>query len=544
MISPAQRRRAIRSVQPPSWTLGARMIALCVSTALTLALIAAAAAGVAVDNRAATDRLLNSGTPLALNTQTLLTALLNQETAIRGYALNGHSADLDPYTQGLGDEQSSVANLLRLLPDRPDLADRVRRVESAAADWRDAIATPVIDAVGAGDLTTAQSLISDAARQRFERVRAEITGLQDAIDTLRQQMVDEVRKGSGTLVELLVTAGLVIVLAGIMLIVLLRYLVTAPVARLAGEVRQVATGDVDHSISTDGPPEVARLASDVEGMRRKIVADLREVRAARQLVEEANRQLELQAEELTRSNRDLEQFAYVASHDLQEPLRKVASFCQLLQRRYAGQLDDRADQYIGFAVDGAQRMQRLINDLLAFSRIGRLTNGFTDVDLDAVVRDVVEQRSADLAATGGTVTWQGLPTVRGEEPLLASLLSNLIGNSVKFRRPDVPPRVELSARQVGEDWEISCQDNGIGIDTEFADKVFVIFQRLHAKEHYPGTGIGLAISKKIVEYHGGRIWLDTGVPDGTVVRFTLPAERLAPPAAEPEPVPLVEETVP
>jgi light-regulated signal transduction histidine kinase (bacteriophytochrome) len=237
-----------------------------------------------------------------------------------------------------------------------------------------------------------------------------------------------------------------------------------------------------------------------------------------------NQRLEAQAEELTRSNRDLEQFAYVASHDLQEPLRKVISFCQLLQRRYAAQLDERANQYISFAVDGASRMQRLINDLLAFSRIGRLTSGFSDVDLDEVVREAVAQREVALAETGGEVTWTDLPTVRGEEPLLSSLIGNLISNSIKFRRPDATPRIHLSARRDGDQWEISCTDNGIGIESEYADKVFVIFQRLHAKEVYPGTGIGLAIAKKIIEYHGGRIWIDTSGEEGTTIRFTLPAD--------------------
>ena len=417
------------------------------------------------------------------------------------------------------------------------------------ASWRTDTASPVIDAVRAGQRDQAQALVGDASRRRFEAVRAQVTGLQEQIDQLREQMVRQVKDGNSKLVELLVTAGLVIVFAGIMLVVLLRYLVISPVARLAADVRAVAGGDYEHSVSADGPPEVTRLADDVEGMRRKIVSDLREVRAARQLVEETNRQLEVQAEELTRSNRDLEQFAYVASHDLQEPLRKVASFCQLLQRRYAGQLDDRADQYIGFAVDGAQRMQRLINDLLAFSRIGRLTNGFTDVDLDAVVREAVDQREVALAETGGSVTWSDLPVVRGEEPLLASLIGNLISNSIKFRRPDAPPRVQLSARRTDdEEWEIACRDNGIGIDAEFADKVFVIFQRLHAKEVYPGTGIGLAIAKKIVEYHGGRIWLDSDATDGTTIRFTLPVDRPVPPeppyVPEPDPAERVEEPIP
>jgi light-regulated signal transduction histidine kinase (bacteriophytochrome) len=227
----------------------------------------------------------------------------------------------------------------------------------------------------------------------------------------------------------------------------------------------------------------------------------------------------------------------------------VTSFCQLLQRRYAGQLDERADQYIGFAVDGAQRMQRLVNDLLAFSRIGRGTLKFTNVNLDALIREAVDQREAELAQTGGEVVWKDLPVVRGEEPLLAVLFSNLIGNSIKFRRPDVPPRIRISARLVNNEWEITCQDNGIGIDAKFADKVFVIFQRLHHKEVYPGTGIGLAIAKKIVEYHGGQIWLDTGLSDGatrsdgTTIRFTLPVRTPALPVPVPVPEPATPERV-
>jgi light-regulated signal transduction histidine kinase (bacteriophytochrome) len=250
--------------------------------------------------------------------------------------------------------------------------------------------------------------------------------------------------------------------------------------------------------------------------------------------------LEQQAAELTRSNRDLEQFAYVASHDLQEPLRKVASFCQLLQRRYARQLDERADQYIAFAVDGAQRMQRLINDLLAFSRIGRLTTGFNDIDLNKVVVDSAEQFESQREATGAEITFTDLPVVRGEEPLLGALFSNLIGNALKFRHPDRTPRIVVDGRRVGDEYEISVEDNGIGIEPEFADKVFVIFQRLHAKDAYPGTGIGLAIAKKIVEYHGGRIWIDPSHTEGTLFRFTLPVPAV--PALE-SPVPALEESV-
>jgi light-regulated signal transduction histidine kinase (bacteriophytochrome) len=273
-------------------------------------------------------------------------------------------------------------------------------------------------------------------------------------------------------------------------------------------------------------------------MRKQIAAELGEVREARAQVEWINDQLKVQAEELTRSNRDLEQFAYVASHDLQEPLRKVASFCQLLQRRYAGQMDERADQYIAFAVDGAQRMQRLINDLLAFSRIGRLTAGFTEVDLTEVLTQVKSQLEA-RAGEDAEISWSDLPIVEGEEPLLTTLFVNLIGNSLKFRRPDVPPMIRISAEQDGDEWQINVRDNGIGIEVEFADKVFVIFQRLHARDAYEGTGIGLAIVKKIVEYHGGRIWLDLEVEVGTSINFTLP---VVPGAPEPAPAVPAQET--
>src|SRR6266702_4204658 len=336
----------------------------------------------------------------------------DRDPGVRGQRAPGRPGAVRPGGTGRGGQRGEPARPARR-PPRP------RRADPA-------------DPVRAGDRTAAQALISDTARSRFNLVRSDVGRLQDELNQLRADRVRAVDGSSSQLVELLVAAGLVILLAAILLAVLLRYLVTRPVYRLAAEVREVVRGDYEHVVSVEGPPELARLAGDVESMRRRIVNDLQEVGQARQLIEETNRQLESQAEELTRSNRDLEQFAYVASHDLQEPLRKVISFCQLLQRRYAGQLDERANQYIAFAVDGAERMQRLINDLLAFSRIGRLTSGFTDVDLDALVREAVNQREAALQETGGTVTWADLPTVRGEEPLLSSLLGNLISNSIKF----------------------------------------------------------------------------------------------------------------
>jgi len=358
--------------------------------------------------------------------------------------------------------------------------------------------------------------------------------MQADIQVLRASSATAARDSSHTMVAIQIAAAAIVILAGAGLLLLLDRLVSRPVVELAEQVREVAAGDYERHIESGGSPELAKLADDVDGMRQKIVAELAEVREARGQIEWVNEQLKAQAEELTRSNRDLEQFAYVASHDLQEPLRKVASFCQLLQRRYSGQLDERADQYIAFAVDGAQRMQRLINDLLAFSRIGRITAGFTEVDLGRVLTEVSSQLEA-RAGEEAEISWADLPTVEGEEPLITTLFVNLIGNSLKFRRPEVPPVVRISARRDGDEWAINVRDNGIGIEAEFADKVFVIFQRLHARDAYEGTGIGLAIVKKIVEYHGGRIWLDLDVEEGTSINFTLPVLPGAPDPAATEP---------
>jgi len=502
-----------------SWTLRQRMVALIVAVAGVLVLLAVVAAAVAAQNRNHLDTLLNKTGPLRTNTAALETALVNQETGIRGYAVTGDRDDLAPYTEGLAAQRELVAAMRPLLADEPEIARQLDRVEEQATAWRLEVAERVVTAP---DAATARTYITNEARVRFDEMRASLDELERMVSELRDQAAENARSTGNTLVFLLVVAAAVIILAGVALLASLNRAVINPVTDLADQVRKVAKGDYDREIRGIGPPELSRLADDVNTMRKQIAADLAEVGAVRQRVEWVNDQLQRQADELMRSNRDLEQFAYVASHDLQEPLRKVASFTQLLQRRYAGQLDERADQYIAFAVDGAQRMQRLINDLLAFSRIGRITTGFTAVDLDRVMGEVATATDSAREYAGGELVWRDLPTVLGEEALLTTLLTNLVSNSLKFRRPGVPPRVEVSARRVGDEWEISCADNGIGIEPEFADKIFVIFQRLHSKDAYPGTGIGLAIAKKIVEYHGGRVWVDTDVAEGTVIRFSLP----------------------
>ncbi|HDR9494609.1 TPA: PAS domain S-box protein [Burkholderia stabilis] len=237
-------------------------------------------------------------------------------------------------------------------------------------------------------------------------------------------------------------------------------------------------------------------------------------------------------DELARSNRDLEQFAYVASHDLQEPLRAVAGPLQLLQRRYQGQLDARADEYIGHAVEGATRMQALIEDLLTYSRVGRSDNPFQPVQCAVVLDSALNNLAVALEEAGADVHRGLLPTVQAIPSQLALLFQNLLGNAVKFRRKDGPLRIRVGAEPCADGWLFRVEDNGIGIDAQYFERIFLIFQRLHTRRDYPGTGIGLALCKRIVERHGGRIWVESEPGNGTTFLFTLPGGAGTGPNAE------------
>ena len=250
---------------------------------------------------------------------------------------------------------------------------------------------------------------------------------------------------------------------------------------------------------------------------RGTVRDITERKRAEETLKE-------KTEELARSNRELEQFAYVASHDLQEPLRMVTNYVQLLARRYKGKLDSDADDFINFAVDGALRMWKLINDLLAYSRVGMRAKELEATDCETVFSQTLDNLRVAIEENEAVVTHTPLPTVKGDHLQLGQLFQNLIGNAIKFRG-DEPPRVHLSAKRNGSGWTFSVRDNGIGIAPEYAERIFVIFQRLHGREEYPGTGIGLALCKKIVERHGGRIWVESEVGKGATFYFTLPAGK-------------------
>jgi light-regulated signal transduction histidine kinase (bacteriophytochrome) len=233
------------------------------------------------------------------------------------------------------------------------------------------------------------------------------------------------------------------------------------------------------------------------------------------------------ATDLAQSNSELEKFAYVASHDLQEPLRMVASYLQLLERRYADNLDDDGREFIEYAVDGALRMKRLINDLLMYSRVGTRCGQFVDVDCDHVFENVVTDLEVVIEETEALVTSDPLPHIWADETQFHQLLQNLIANAIKFHG-EATPKVHISAEPDGEMWKFTVADNGIGIDPKFAARVFVIFQRLHGLDQFPGTGIGLAVCKKIVERHGGTISIDSMPGEGAKFRFTLPNTKEQP----------------
>jgi PAS domain S-box-containing protein len=255
-----------------------------------------------------------------------------------------------------------------------------------------------------------------------------------------------------------------------------------------------------------------------------IVRDVTERRRGEIELKRVAARLAQQTAELERSNEELQQFAYVASHDLQEPLRMVASYTQLLARRYQGKLDQDADEFIAYAVDGARRMQALINDLLTYSRVGTRGGELVPTDANEVFDHVVADLGAAIEEAGAKVTRDGLPVVTADPMQFGQLLQNLISNAIKFQG-EATPRVHVSAERHGAEWQFAVADNGIGIAPEYAERIFVIFQRLHTRDEYPGTGIGLAICRKIVERHGGRIWFDSAPGRGTTFYFTIPLRR-------------------
>ena len=476
--------------------------------------------------------LVDNIQPTRVAAYRLQAALRDQETALRGYAIAADRQFLEPYFDGQRAEQDAADDIRGDMGDHRQAVEDLDAIERAAADWRRTYADPLIASVTPGVPAVVDNVTAERGKAEFDRLRALFAVQNEHLSAARESAVDKMQSArawrNGVLAGVIVTFFAMTVL----LAVLVRSAVTRPLAALAAACRRITEGNFGERIVPRGPKDIRAIAADVEDMRQRIVDELDASRSAREALDE-------QAVELRRSNAELEQFAYVASHDLQEPLRKVASFCQLLEKRYGDKLDERGAEYIGFAVDGAKRMQVLINDLLTFSRVGRLNVTSSEVDLNETLNAAIGNLSTAIEESGAQIIRpeEGLPHIDGDPTLLVMVWQNLISNAVKFRRDGVAPKIviecEQRLRDDDADWVFTVSDNGIGIPQEFADKVFVIFQRLHGRDAYSGTGIGLALCKKIVEYHGGNIWIDTSNTGGTRFRFTLPVQS----TAEPEPNP-------
>ena len=404
-----------------------------------------------------TDARLANNTRLDL--QTMLVLVVDEETGVRGFAATGSRLFLDPYRAANRRFPPTLAslNVSAQNPNLTSIQDDLEGLRSSHALWEADVATPIVNGTTPAD---SDKRLKDG-KVLMDRVRSHINEARDEVEAVANRLSLEVQQA-------IIVSILAIVLMTIALgIVAVRF-------------------------------EHARL---------------REEQRLREQVDERNAALE-------RSNQSLREFAYVASHDLQEPLRTIASFTELLQKRYGGRLDADADEFIGFVVDGAKRMQQLIDDVLEYSRVSTHGKPLAPVDLEAVARRSVANLRASIEERGAEVTVGSLPHVMGDEIQLGQLLQNLVGNALKYNR-SARPRVDVTARREGRDWRIAVSDNGIGIAPEYHERISRIFSRLHTRGEYGGTGIGLAICKRIVDRHGGRMTVDSEEGKGASFAFSL-----------------------
>ncbi|WP_084773020.1 sensor histidine kinase [Nonomuraea candida] len=512
-----------------------------VIVAITILVVVCGAIGAVMLDRTRelSDDLTTRISPAAIEVGVMQKALIDQETGVRGFLLTGSQEFLRPYAEGVTAERRSRQQAAVLLSDHPDLVAELDAISARAAAWRRDYAEPMT-ADREGDSRVPAATV-EGGKQAFDQIRALLERQDERLAQTRERAQRELEAAERIRNWAFLAMLVVFPLAGAAMAILLRHAVGRPLDELHAASRRIADGDFDHAIPARGPADIREVATAVELMRRRIVQALadshdQQVLLRKQAADldaqavelrEQAADLDAQAVELRRSNGELEQFAYVASHDLQEPLRKVATFCQLLDKRYGQVLDERGKQYINFAVDGATRMQVLINDLLRFSRVGRVYDDREPVELEEALNKVIDDLSTPIEESGARFERPDpLPVVVGDPTMLRLLWQNLISNAIKFRDPGRAPVIRIGCEPATdlEGWQFSVSDNGIGVEPEFADKIFIIFQRLHSREAYSGTGIGLAMCKKIVENHGGRIWLDTAYTGGARLCFTLPAD--------------------
>jgi signal transduction histidine kinase len=415
---------------------------------------------------------------------TVVTDLLNAETGERGFILTGESSFLKPYTEALAHVNEDVGELRRITSDNPIQRQAVDRVDPLISERLGMLRERIEVRKKEGLVSGAEMVRQGPGKLYMDRIREQFDGMKQEENRLLILRTDEAFKSSRN-TRIVIVTGEILAIA---------FLCLAGIV-VGQEMEQRRGAEM----------EVRTLNTNLEMRVAERTAELNE-----------------RAKDLARSNSELQQFAYVASHDLQEPLRMVASFTQLLAKRYGDKLDDDARDFINYAVDGATRMQTLISDLLNYSRVGTQGKPLVPTDSRTLLKRVLESLQISIEESGAVIVSDTLPVVMADPQQLGQLFQNLIINAIKFHGKDVP-RIRISSERNGKEWKFSVQDNGIGISPEHADRIFIIFQRLHTKTEYPGTGIGLAICKKIVERHGGRIWIEPSPEGGASFCFTMSA---------------------
>lgn len=413
----------------------------------------------------------------------VLSTVKDAETGQRGYLLTGQTSYLEPYNSAVKAIKPQIEELKQLAGADPDQQQQLTVLEPLIDQKMAELKETVDLRKNKGFNAAAPVVLTHRGQQLMDQIRKTIYQMQEEKNEQLQTWL-KARDEAAFRGQLTFSAGIVLNLFAF-------YLVYRAIKREVTERRQAEAS-------------LRQLHEELETKVQKRTAELKEANT-----------------NLLYSNRELEQFAYVASHDLQEPLRAVNSYAQLLARKYQGNLDAKADKYIGYIVEGATRMQQLINDLLEFSRVGTRGKELNLTACEAVLSQVLENLQVAMQENQARVTHDPLPTVMGDEIQLMQLLQNLISNAIKFRREE-PPCVHISAVSRENEWVFAVGDNGIGMESEYFDRIFTIFQRLHSRAEYPGTGIGLAVCKKIVERHGGRIWVESELGVGTTFYFTLP----------------------
>lgn len=433
--------------------------------------------------------------------------LLAADSGARGYVITASREYLQSYRDAVRKVGGEMHELRKLTSDDSLQQARIDRLEVLAIKVISHLRL-IVDKRTEHGFEAARDLVQQGIVQNMmfsiAHVTKEIRRAAESELAVRSKAPAIAKKQNLVLTASLVSGG--VILMGL-LAFLLFISISDPVQQLTVGMHAIKAGNLDYRIGLQSRDEFGQLSQSFDDMADNL--------------KKTKKRLDTVIQDLARSNKELEQFAYVASHDLQEPLRMVASYTQLLERRYNHLVDEKGKQFIYYAVDGANRMQQLISDLLTFSRVGTRGKEFKKTDLNAVCDRALTNLKMTIDEQHADVLYDALPVVFADGGQMTQLFQNLIGNAIKFHNADLP-QVRIHAVEKDDEWIISVSDNGIGIDETYKERIFVIFQRLHTKNAYAGTGIGLAICKKIIERHGGTIWFESTLGKGTTFYFTVP----------------------